>query len=217
MMKLNLQQFAAPGYTTPLRPDTFKNMQLNAGIMLKNFDYSGISSVSAMKTAISNAVSGSTSALGTIIGATRGGGSFTVTRDLRQPDVDGRRYGFKGDTFVDSVDAQLSTTLVEITPENLMMSFCTATSSTVTNMEVLKFGTSIDADDYLTNICWIGDLADGGYVLICLKNALNEADISLTWTDKGEGTLPVEFHAKQANVSDYDYAPFEVVFLTPST
>ena len=207
----------APGYTTPLRPDTFKNLQLNAGILLKDFTYTGISSVAAMKTAINNCIAGNSSATGTLIGATRGGGSFTVTRDIRQPDVDGRRYGFKGDSFVDSVDAQLSTTLVEITPENLLLSFCTGSSSTTGNVEVLKFGTAIDTDNYLTNICWIGDIADGRYVLICLKNALNEADISLTWTDKGEGTLPVEFHAKQANVSDYDNAPFEIVYISPAT
>jgi hypothetical protein len=208
---------SAPGYTTPLRADTFKNLQLNAGILLKNCTYSSISTTAALKSAIDLAVQGSTSAFGTIVGATRGGGSFTVSRELRQPEVDGRRYGFKGDTFVDSIDAQLSTTLVEITPENLLMAFGTATSSTSGNIEVLKVGTAIDTNDYLTNICWIGDIADGRYVLICLKNALNEADISLTWTDKGEGTLPVEFHAKQASVSDYDTAPFEIVYFTPAT
>ena len=169
-----------------------------------------------MKTAINNAISG-TSTLGTILGATRGGGSFTVTRELRQPDVDGRRYGFKGDTFVDSMDAQIATTLVEITPDNMLTTFATGTSSTTGNVEVLKVGTAIDTDDYLTNVCWVGDVAGGGYMLICLKNALNEADVNITWTDKGEATLPVEFHAKQANVGDYDYAPFEIVYLSPST
>ena len=69
----------------------------------------------------------------------------------------------------------------------------------------------------MTNICWIGDLADGKLVLICLNNTINEADISLTFTDKGEGVIPVEFHAKQAGVNDYDNAPFEVVYFTPAT
>lgn len=207
----------APGYTTPLRPDTFQKLILNAGIMLKNFDYSGISTVAAMKTAINNAISGSSSALGTILGATRGGGAFSVTRELRQPEVDGRRYGFKGDTFVDSMDAQISTTLVEITEDNILTTFATGTTSTSGDVDVLKIGTAIDTDDYLDNVCWVGDVAGGGYVLICLKNALNEADVNLTWTDKGEATLPVEFHAKQANVGDYDYAPFEIVYFNPTT
>lgn len=208
---------AAPGYTTALREATFENLQLNAGAFFLNADYSSIANAGALKTAIAAAVAGTTGALGTLLGATRGGGSFTVTREMRQPEVDGRRYGFKGDTFVDSVDAQLSTTLIEITPANLVAAFGSATSTTSSQKTTIKLGTAIDTDDYLTNICWVGDLADGRYVLICLKNALNQADITLTWTDKGEGTLPVEFHAKQSGVSDYDYAPFEIVYFSPAT
>ena len=210
---------SAPGHTTPLRSATFQNLQLNAGIFIANADYSSIANATALKTAIQNLVSGTTSALGNtakLLGATRGGGSFTVTRELRQPDVDGRRYGFKGDTFVDSVDAQLSTTLVEITLENFELAFGAYTATGSSPKQTLKMDTAIDTSDYLTNVCWIGDLADGKLVLICLKNTINEADITLTFTDKGEGTIPVEFHAKQAGVSDYDNAPFEVVYFAPA-
>jgi hypothetical protein len=208
---------AAPGHTSAIREETFENLQLNAGIILKNCDYSSIANAGALKTAIAAAVAGTTGALGSLIGATRGGGSFTVTRELRVPEVDGRRYGFKGDTFVDSVEAQLSTTLIEMTPSNLVDAFGSATATTSGAKTTIKLGTVIDTDDYLTNICWVGDLSDGRYVLICLKNALNQADFTLTWTDKGEGTLPVEFHAKQADVNDYDYAPFEIVYFSPAT
>ena len=219
MLKLNLQFHAAPGHTSPIRKETFENLQLNAGIFLKDFVYSGITSAGDLKSAIELCVEGSASALGTILGATRGGGSFTVTRELRTPDVDGKRYGFKGDTFVDSVEAQISTTLIEITPENLEDAFGSATLATSSNglVQTLTLNTAIDTDDYLTNICWVGDIADGRYVLIALNNALNQADISLTFTDKGEGTLPVEFHAKQDDVNDYDTAPFEIVYFSPST
>ena len=140
-----------------------------------------------------------------------------MTRELRSPDVDGKRYGFKGDTFVDSVEAQLSTTLVEITPDNLEMVFGSATTSGSSPKQTITLNTAIDTDDYLTNVCWVGDIADGRYVLICLDNALNQADISLTFTDKGEGQIPVEFHAKQSDVNDYDTAPFEIVYFSPVT
>ena len=208
----------APGHTTALREETFENLQLNAGILLKNCDYSSLANAGALKTAIQAAVTGSgTGALGTIIGATRGGGSFTVTRDIRQPEADGRRYGYKGDSFVDSVDARLSTTLIEITIDNLKMALGSAVISGSSPKQTLKLKTAIAKADYLTNICWVGDMADGRYVLICLNNALNEADLSLTWADKNEGTLPVEFHAKQSNLDDYDYAPFEIVYFDPAT
>jgi hypothetical protein len=211
---------AAPGHTTPLRAATFQNLQLNAGIFIANADYSSIANATALKTAIENLVAGTSSALGTgakLLGATRGGGSFTVTRELRQPDVDGRRYGFKGDTFVDSVDAQLSTTLVEITLDAFKTAFSAYTATGSSPKQTLKLNTAIATTDYLTNVCWIGDLSDGKLVLICLKNTINEADISLTFSDKGEGTIPVEFHAKQAGVNDYDTAPFEIVYFTPAT
>ena len=214
MLKLKLQQFGAPGHTTPLRTETFENLQLNAGIFLKGFNYSSITDATALKTAIASAVSAGTG----VLGATRGGGSFTVTRDIRTPEVDGKRYGFVGDSFVDSVDARLSTTLIEITPENIVDAFGSATSTTSGKKTTIKLGTAIGTDDYLTSLCWIGDLADGRLVLISLDNALNTADFSLTFTDKGEGTLPVEFHAHQDDVNDYDYAPFEIVYFDlPST
>lgn len=217
MLKLNLQFHAAPGHTSAIREDTFKNLQLNAGIIIKNFDYSGATNAANLKAAINDVILVTGSTAGTLIGATRGGGSFTVTRDIRQPEVDGRRYGFKGDSYVDSTEAQLSTTIIEMTPENLVDALCSATSTTVGKVTTIKLASTIDTDDYLTNICWIGDISDGRYVLICLKNALNQADFTLTWTDKGEGELPVEFHAKQATVNDFDYAPFEILYISPAT
>jgi len=198
---------AAPGSTSSLRNQTFDNLQLNAGIFLKNFDYSSFADAAALKTAIAAAIVEGTM----LLGATRGGGTFTVTREMRTPEIDGMRYNFKGGNFVDSVDAYLSTTVVEITPENFTV-LLGGKATTSGDKTVITMETAIDDEDYLTNICWIGDLSDGRLVLICLKNALNTADFTLTFTDKGEGTLAVEFHACQDEVNDYDEAPFEVVY-----
>lgn len=204
---------SAPGLTTALRADTFDNLQLNAGIILKNFTYSSATSASALKTAIATALSSGTG----ILGATRGGGTFTVTREPRTPEIDGMRYPFKGSDFVDSIDAYISTTLVEITPANIADLLATGDATTSGNKTTITMHTAIGVDDYLDNICWVGDLADGRLVLICLKNAINTADFTFTYTDKGEGTLAAEFHARQAAVDDYDDAPFEVVFFDVGT
>lgn len=204
---------SAPGLTTALRADTFNKLQLNAGILLKNLSYDSVTDATALKAAIANIISGGSNPIGTLIGATRGGGSFNVTRETRTPEIDGMRYGFKGSDFVDSADAYLSTTLVEITPQNMQDLLSAGTQVAVSGKKsTVKMKTAIGSSDYLTNLCWVGDLADGQLVLICLKNAINTADFTFTYTDKGEGTLAAEFHARQANVSDYDDAPFEVVF-----
>ena len=209
MLKLNLQLFAAPGSLSALRPETFNNLQLNVGIFLKNFKATGTAATdaSALLTSIIAAISAGTS----LLGATRGGGTFSVSREMRDPDVDGLRYRYKGGSFVDSADPQLSTTLVETTPENFAIALG-GTSSTSGKKTVVKMPTALTNSSYLTDLCWVGDLSDGRLVMICLYNALNTADFTFTFQDKGEGATSVEFHGCQASVSDYDYAPFEVIF-----
>lgn len=198
----------APGLTSPIRADAFDNLQLNAGIFLEGLDYSSIADASALKTAIASAVTAGT----TILGVTRGGGSFTVTRDTRTPDVDGMRYPFKNSDFVDSIDAYLSGTLLEVNPTNFKRLLATGTVTTSGKKTTVTMRTEIASTDYISKLCWVGDLADGRLVLIELDNAINTADFSLTFTDKGEGTMTFEFHARQADVTDYDNAPFRVVF-----
>ena len=200
----------APGLTSPIRSEAFQNLQLNAGIFLVDYDYSSIADATALKTALATLVSGNSDK---ILGVTRGGGSFTVTREIRTPEVDGMRYPFKGADFVDSVDAYLSGTELEVVPENFKRILGTGVSTTSGKKTTIKMRTAIDSTtDYIASLVWIGDLADGKVVLIKLDNAFNTADFSLTFTDKGEGTMTFEFHARQADVLDYDYAPFEVVF-----
>lgn len=209
MLKLDLQRFGAPGLTSPIRNEAFENLQLNAGIFLVGFDHSEITDAAALKSAIKAAVTAGTS----ILGVTRGGGSFTVTREARTPEVDGMRYPFKGADFVDSADAYLSGTLLEVTPENFKRLLCTGTVTTSGKKTTITMHTAIDKDtDYIDSLCWVGDISDGKLVMIELDNAFNTQDFSLTFTDKGEGTMTFEFHARQADVLDYDNAPFRVIF-----
>ena len=214
MIKLKLQQFAAPGSLSALREATFDNLQLNVGIFVKNFltTASACVNAEALLTAIKAAITAGTD----LLGCTRGGGNFTVARETREPEIDGLRYRWKGGTFVDSADPQLSTTLVETTPGN----FAIALGGEITTSgkkTTVKMPTALGDDAYLDDLCWAGELADGRMVLICLYNALNTADVTFTFQDKGEGSLAVEFHAFQENVDDYDYAPFEIIFFGTGT
>lgn len=201
-------------FNTGLRTETFENLILNAGMFVKDLDYTNIADAAALKTALLAKKTAGTD----ILGATRGGGSFVATREIRVPEVDGRRYPFKGDKVVDSIDAHLSTTLLELTPGRLQDAFGSATVTTSGKKTTLKVKTAISDDDYLENLCWVGSISDGRLVIINMLNALNTADINITFADKNEGTLPVEFHAHQENVDDYEYAPFEIVYFDqPST
>lgn len=213
-MKLNLQQFAAPGSLSALRTDAFKKLQLNCGIFLKNFKTTADSATKAsdLLTSIIAAISAGTN----LLGVTNGGGTFSVAREMRNPQIDGLRYRFKGDAFVDSADPSLSTTLAETTPDNFALALGGTVSSSG-NKTIVTMPTALSSSSYLTDLCWVGDLADGQLVMICLYNALNIADFSFTFKDKGEGNFSVEFHGCQDDVLDYDEAPFEVVFFGKGT
>ena len=191
---------------TGLVANSFQNLQLDAGVFLKEFDYSQYNSTSALKNAIS-------AAIGTdkCLGATRGGGTFTATPTTHSIEADGKRYEFVGSTRYDSWEIKLSTTLLEVTADtfSLALGSVKKTGSGVTKLEI---NTQPKAADYINNLCWVGELSDGGMVLISLANAMNTSGANFTFSDKGEGTLPVEFTAYQSNVDDYDTAPAAVVF-----
>lgn len=202
------------GMTTNLTAAGFKKLLLNAGAFVAGFNPSSYTSVAALKTALATALADNTKNLG----MTRGGGTFTVTREMRQVEADGIRYRFVGDTFVDSADAYLSTTLLcNGDPNVVKNTLGTVTVTNVTGGKKMLLKTRIGDGDYLEDLCWIGDIADGGLVVIHLANAFNTADFAMTITDKGEVTVPVEFHAFQSDVEDYDYAPFEIIFLDAPT
>lgn len=205
---------AIAGMTTPLSSGTFKKLILNAGAFVMGFDPSSYANAAALKEALATALADETKRLG----ATRGGGTFTVAREMRQVEADGVRYRFVGDTFVDSSDAYLSTTLIETGDPNVMKAAIGSVDVTTSGKKsVMKMRTRILDSDYIPNLCWVGDVADGGFAVIWLKNGLNTSDLTLTYTDKGEATLPVEFHAFQGDVEDYDYAPYEVIFIEAPT
>lgn len=199
--------------TTGLRASTFENLQLNAGMFLANFDYStatDAASLGALLKTEREKTSGSA-----LIGATRGGGTFVCTPNTRSIEADGKREEWKGSSVNDGWTIKLTTTLLEINADNLKRSFGTADVTDTEKKHTIKIRTDIKDADYIESLVWVGDTSKG-YVLIAIKNALNTAGATLTWTDKGEGTIPVEFTAHQDGLETDEYAPCEVIFFDPA-
>lgn len=199
--------------TTGLRASTFENLQLNAGMFLANFDYSTATDAATLGALLKTErekASGSA-----LIGATRGGGTFVCTPNTRSIEADGKREEWKGSSVNDGWTIKLTTTLLEINATNLKRSFGTADVTDTEKKHTIKIRTDIKDADYITSLVWVGDTSKG-YVLIAIKNALNTAGATLTWTDKGEGTIPVEFTAHQDGLETDGYAPCEVIFFDPA-
>lgn len=199
--------------TTGLRASTFENLQLNAGMFLANFDYSTATDAATLGALLKTErekTSGSA-----LIGATRGGGTFVCTPNTRSIEADGKREEWKGSSVNDGWTIKLTTTLLEINADNLKRSFGTADVTDTEKKHTIKIRTDIKDADYIDSLVWVGDTSKG-YVLIAIKNALNTAGAALTWTDKGEGTIPVEFTAHQDGLETDGYAPCEVIFFDPA-
>lgn len=199
--------------TTGLRASTFENLQLNAGMFLANFDYSTATDAATLGALLKTErekTSGSA-----LIGATRGGGTFVCTPNTRSIEADGKREEWKGSSVNDGWTIKLTTTLLEINAANLKRSFGTADVTDAEKKHTIKIRTDIKDADYIESLVWVGDTSKG-YVLIAIKNALNTAGATLTWTDKGEGTIPVEFTAHQDGLETDGYAPCEVIFFDPA-
>lgn len=199
--------------TTGLRASTFENLQLNAGMFLANFDYSTATDAATLGALLKTErekTSGSA-----LIGATRGGGTFVCTPNTRSIEADGKREEWKGSSVNDGWTIKLTTTLLEINATNLKRSFGTADVTDTEKKHTIKIRTDIKDADYIDSLVWVGDTSKG-YVLIAIKNALNTTGATLTWTDKGEGTIPVEFTAHQDGLETDGYAPCEVIFFDPA-
>ncbi len=193
--------------TTGLTPQTFENLQLNAGVFLKDFDYSGIEDPDALADAVISALESREG----VLGATRGGGTFTCAPSIRNIEADGKRSEFVGSTVNDGWTVRLSTTLLEATPENFKDALMSADVTVTGNVTKVQPRTAIKREDYISHLCWIGDTAKG-LMLIELDNALNIDGASFTFTDRGEGTLPVNFMAHQDNLLNQEEAPCRVLF-----
>ncbi len=196
---------------TGLRPETFEHLQLNAGVFLKNFDYSSIADAAALETAILAALEDGTD----ILGATIGDGSFQCTPTIRQIEANGMRYPVVGSTVNDMWTVKLTGTMKEITPQNFADALMCADVTANGAKTIVKVRTDIEEKDYIPSLCWVGDTSKG-FVLINLNNALNLTGANFTFSDRGEGSLPFEFQAHAKTLADMQYAPCEIVFFGAS-
>lgn len=196
-----------------LTPDSFKNMQLNAGMFVVDMD---TSTVTASTTAeefgemLREAVED-----GKSLGATTGGGSFNAVPEVRQIEADGMRAPIIGSTVFDSWEITLTTTVKEITAENMKRVIATVREDAATGK--IMIGNTLLPEDYIPTIGWAGMLLDGRLMYVELQNALNIEGAAFTFTDKGEGTIPVTFRGHQADLEKMQYAPAWIKFFDRTT
>lgn len=182
---------------TPIRADTFKQLGFNAGILLKNLDYSSATDSASLATLIASAISDGTS----LLGGTKGGVNIATNTTFWKPEIDGMRMDFKGEQQMDNAECKMSGTLVELTASNFKDVLALADNTTSGNITTIQPRFSITDDDYIDHIIWVGDHGSDGLYLVDLKNALNTSGLNMQTTDKDIATLPFEFTGHADSVS----------------
>lgn len=190
---------------------TPERIQVNAGLFLENFNCDSITDAAGLKSALATAVSAKTG----VLGATRGGGTFVATPEVRELEADGKRYRTKGLTRVDSWDVRLTGTLIEAFQDNFKRTLISADVETSAKVDTLTLRTAIDDSDYIDKLSWVSLMGDGTYMVIEVYNVVNLDGLTFTFQDKNEGTIPFNFAAHQAEIENQDEAPFTIRYFHP--
>lgn len=148
---------------------------------------------------------------GTSVGATTGEGTFSVTRTILTPQLNGAAGPVKGTEFVTEEIAMLSMTLTEMTAQNLSWALPNTSVTSDASSEQISGGvvTCIDDSDY-NQIVWTGQDCEGDNVTITLDDAIMVDDLEITFSDEDIAQFDVSFRASY-NRGDPDNRPWKVV------
>lgn len=180
---------------TKIPETTFKNIQLNAGVLLSAFD--------PVTATVANE---------SIIGATTGGINFTATPTFSDygEDIDNCPKNMKELKKLDSWEISLSGTYVTVDANAVkaLVGAADVSGNKITPRNDLKL------TDF-TDVWWVGDYSDqngetnGGFVAIHMMNALSTGGFAIQSSDNGKGNFAFTYTAHYSMAAQ-DTVPFEV-------
>ena len=180
---------------TQIPADTFKQIVLNAGILLKSFTpNTGTFSASD------------------IVGATTGGITFEATPTFSDfgEDIDNCPKNTMELKKLDSWEVKMSGTYVTLTAE---IAKSVISAADISNIKITQRN-DIDLADF-SDIWFVADYSNlngetnGGFCAIHLLNALSTSGLKIQSSDKAKGQFAFEYTAHYS-ISAPDVVPFEV-------
>ena len=184
---------------TRIPADTFKKLQMNAGILAANF----------------------TPATGTledtdIIGATSGGVAFAAVPSFTDfgEDIDNCPKNTMELKRLDQWEVTMSGSFVTVDTKMAEMMIGLADTGSPDTTKVTP-RVDIDLEKDFRDIWWIGDYSDvntgesAGFLAIHLMNALSSGGFNLQSSDRGKGMFEFEFTG-HFSMKAQDTVPFEI-------
>lgn len=167
---------------TKIPQNTFEELQINAGILVKDFDVeTGTFDDEDMLT------------------ATTGGITISVKPEYEDfgDDIDNCPKNTKELKRITSTEVSISTTALNINEDLLLFMLGAADKDAQTGKITPR--ADLQQTDFKT-IWWIGDLSNNGYIAVKILNALSTDGFEIKTTDKGKGnvTLTLTGHTSMA-------------------
>lgn len=187
---------------TQVPKDLFKNLVLNAGIIVSDF----------------KTEDGSFEAEN-ILGATNGGVSFSATPTYGDyaDGIDNMVTNTKETKYLESVEAKMSGTYKTVTEQLIKDLIASADISGDTVKKIVP--RSNLTDDDFKDVWWVGDFSDvnedkatsqkAGFLAIHLMNALNTNGFNVSSANKDKADIPFEY-VGHYSIKTPDVIPYEV-------
>lgn len=135
--------------------------------------------------------------LGTLLGATRGGSSFTIEQEIREMEVDGARGPVKGGRRITMVKASLNVNFIEHTLANLKRMLVGSDSAVFNiNWDAITRDLVIADADFLADVTIVGQVSGTSDAMgIKLINGIADNNFELSFADKDEGVIAMNLVA----------------------
>ena len=152
-----------------------------------------------------------------LIGATSGGTTFTITPEITNLDVDGALVKMKGLAVKTGETATIQTNVIELTPELIKMMVVGDESDSVDyeGYKEIVSRAQIKDQDYIENLAYVGHKIDGTPIIIIFDHALCNSGLSLQGQNKTAGVVAATFECYAPLTPEGDRLPYHILYPTP--
>ena len=188
------------GRFTKISQDAFEGMQLDAGMLLNRFDPAHPAAPADED----------------IICATTGGikASCVPTFSDLGEDVDNVPNGVKEFKHLDSWESKLEFTSLGTSPRSIKLALGCADIDSQNPSHIIPRRDLKQTD--FSDLWWVGDRADGGFVAVQLKNALSDGGFSLQTTKNGKGQVACSLMG-HVSINAQDEMPMDFYSVDPDS
>lgn len=189
---------------TKIPESTFKNLQINAGVLLTEFD--------PAKAELKDT---------SILGATTGGINFAATPTFSDygEDIDNCPKNMRELKKLESWDIKMSGNFVTTSAASAKRQIGAADIDDTDSTKITPRNDILEADFF--DLWLVGDYSDengesnGGFVAVHMMNVLSTGGFQMRTTDKGKGQFAFEY-AAHYTMAKQSTVPFEV-YIKPGT